>query len=47
MKALSVLFTVALALAANGLAGHLKRTHALPDRSTSPQQTFLHHKYQF
>jgi len=47
MKALSVLFTVALVVVANGLASHLKRAHALPDRSGSVQQTFLHHKYQF
>ena len=30
MKALSVLFTIALLVAANQLAGHLRRVHALP-----------------
>jgi hypothetical protein len=30
MKTLSVLFTIALLVAANQLAGHLRRVHALP-----------------
>jgi hypothetical protein len=30
MKALSVLFTIALLVAANQLAAHLRRAHALP-----------------
>jgi hypothetical protein len=45
MKSLSVLFTLALLVAANGLAAHLKRVHALPVRSTSVSN--LHHTYQF
>jgi len=44
MKFLSVLFTVALLAAANGLALHLKHAHALPDRSASAST--LHHTYQ-
>lgn len=37
MKFLSVLFTFALLVTANGLAAHLKRAHALPVRSTTAQ----------
>jgi len=44
MKTLSVLFTVALVVAANGLATHLKRANKLPERSIP--QTFQHHVYQ-
>ena len=44
MKFLSVLFTLALLAAANGLATHLKRVNALPVRSTSASN--LHHIYQ-
>jgi hypothetical protein len=35
MKTLSVLFTLALLVATNGLAAHLKRVHALPARSAT------------
>jgi len=38
------LFTLALMASANGLAAHLKRAHALPDRSASASN--LHHTYQ-
>jgi hypothetical protein len=44
MKFLSVLFTVALLLAANELAVHLRRANALPVRTTTAST--LHHIYQ-
>jgi hypothetical protein len=42
MKLLSVLFTFALLVTANGLAAHLKRANALPVRSTTAQSNFHH-----
>jgi len=42
MKFLSVLFTFALLVTANGLAAHLKRVNALPVRSTTEQSNFHH-----
>jgi hypothetical protein len=40
MKTLSVLFTLALLVTANGLAAHLKRVNALPVRSTTVHSNF-------
>jgi len=44
MKFLSVLFTCALMLAANGLAAHLRHMHALPTRTITASN--FHHVYQ-
>ena len=44
MKFLSVLFTVALFVTANGLATHLRHIHALPTRTATASN--LHRVYQ-
>ena len=45
MKVLSVLFTFALFVTANGLAAHLKRANALPTRSTTAPANLHHTEY--
>ena len=40
MKMLSILFTLSLFVSANRLAAYLKRSHALPSRSTNTQSVF-------
>jgi hypothetical protein len=40
MKTLSVLVTLALFIAANSLAAHLKRANALPSRPTTTHSDF-------